>query len=117
MPCTLPVHDHYKANAISYRAYSRLVAVSSDPPEQTSTPLDPFRRDIAPSPTRVSLSVEAEMTRVIYESDTRLRLTHMTERDAGYVTLNLEMRGFGEGLGVYVIKLISDVVSPILCVS
>jgi hypothetical protein len=41
-------------------------------------------------------------------------LTHMTERDAGHVTLNLELQGLVEGLGVYEIKLISDIVSVIL---
>jgi hypothetical protein len=116
VPCTLPVHDHDGTNVISHRVYSRLVAVSSELPEGTSTPLDPFRCDITPSPIHVSIGGEAGTTRVTYGSDTKLRLTHMTERDAGHVTLNLELQGLAEGLGVYEIKLISDIASVILCV-
>lgn len=121
LPCTLPVHDYHGPaptyNTISYRAHSQLVAISSRPPKEKPNPVDAFTSDNAPTPTFVSVKLDAGVTRVIYESSARLRVAHMSERDANFDTLNFERQGLAENLGVYNIKLQSDIVSDSFYIS
>jgi hypothetical protein len=65
----------------------------------------------------VSVKLDAGVSRVIYESSARLRVAHMSERDANFDTLNFERQGLAENLGVYNIKLQSDIVSDSLSIS
>jgi hypothetical protein len=53
-------------------------------------------------------------SRVTYSSNIRMRVCHMTERDAGFVTLDCTMRGLGDGLGIYDVTIMSDVVSTFI---
>lgn len=64
------------------------------------------------TPTEIAVTpLDGGVSRVTYSADIRVRIQHMTERDASFVTLDQAQRGMGEGLGLYDYVLLSDIVS------
>jgi hypothetical protein len=88
------------------RAYANLVSTSDSPPDRVA-PRGTFNRDNTPAPT----SIEVEGNKVVYGTDNRMRIGHMTERDANFVTLDSIMQGMDDGLGMFDIRFMSDIVS------
>jgi hypothetical protein len=113
LPCTLPVHDQHQNGRIAHRAYAELVATASRPPTKPSSPRDFFDRNNSPSHTHLSAVAVGDAHRVTYGSDSRMRIAHMTERDANFISLNTSMQGMEDGLGIYAIALVSDIVSSV----
>lgn len=96
-------------NKTTVRAYANLKSTSDSPPDHVA-PRDVFSRDNTPAPT----SIEVEGNKVVYGTDNRMRIGHMTERDANFVTLDSSTQGMDEGLGIFDMRFISDIVGRMI---
>jgi hypothetical protein len=94
---------------IAAKAYAEVYTTSTHPPTPKLHTRDYYNGINTQSPLDIFVT-KRDTFEVDYKTDTRLRIVHMTESDAGFGTLDTGWNGFAEGLGMYNLHTRSDIV-------